>query len=119
MQNKVFFKRHNYIRMFIHMQRLYQIGLNIKLCICQFTLPADLDISVERVFNIVYILVKFVMIIIFLFLHHSIMLCESEVLTYQGIVKHRILIFIHFQLDFQYDKICFQHRDGGASGAYY
>ena len=66
-------------------------------------------------FNIVYILVKFVMIIIFLFLHHSIMLCESEVLTYQGIVKHRILIFIHFQLDFQYDKICFQHRDGGLS----
>ena len=71
MQNKVFFKRHNYIRMFIHMQRLYQIGFNIKLCICQFTLPADLDISVERVFNIVYILVKFVMIIIFLFSHHS------------------------------------------------
>ena len=62
--------------MFIHMQRLYQIGFNIKLCICQFTLPADLHISVERVFN---------MIIIFLFLHHSIMLCESEVLTYQGI----------------------------------
>ena len=73
--------------MFIHMQRLYQIGLNIKLCICQFTLPADLDISVERVFNIVYILVKFVMIIIFFFLHNSIMLCESEVLTYQGIVE--------------------------------
>ena len=47
------------------------------------------------------------------------MLCESEVITYQGIVKHRILIFIHFQLDFQYGKICFQYRDGGASDAYH
>ena len=95
------------------MQRLYLIGFNIKLCICQFTLPADLHKCR------VYILVKFVMIIIFLFLHNSIMLCESEVLTYQGIVKHRILIFIHFQLDFQYGKICFQYRDGGASDAYH
>ena len=81
-KKKSFFKG---INMFIHMQILYQIGFNLKICICQFKLQL-IYMSSESLISYIYILVKFVMIghsvqlsnILFVFIKSGPIYCLSK-----------------------------------------